>query len=87
MRKLSEICPELIADQTLRVDFFGDISESGELIFIVNEVEGSEARQWGTGSNAISKVGANLAKEIAHWEYDIETLIECHLELQKLRSK
>ena len=86
VRKLREICPELIANQVLRVDFFGDISETGELVFIVNEVEGYEARQWGVGVNAISKVGELRALEKAHWKFEINTLIECHLELQKSRK-
>jgi len=86
VRKLQEICPQLIADQVLRVDFFGDLSETGELVFIVNEIEGYEAVQWGTGVNAISKTGSMNIKEQAYWEAEIETLIECHLELQRLRG-
>jgi hypothetical protein len=84
---LKDICPELISDQVLRVDFFGDLSPTGELIFIVNEIEGYEAVQWGTGVNSVSKVGAMALLETAFWEAEIETLIECHLELQKLRSE
>ena len=86
VRRLREICPQLIANQVLRVDMFGDLSETGELVLIVNEVEGYEAAQWGTGVNAISKTGAMNKKEEEYWEAEIETLIECHLELQRLRS-
>jgi hypothetical protein len=85
VRKLREICPELIANQVLRVDFFGDLSETGELVFIVNEVEGYEARQWGVGVNALSSIGDLREKEKEHWKFEVNTLIECHLELQKTR--
>jgi hypothetical protein len=87
VKKLQENCPEFIVNQVLRIDFFGDLSETGDLIFIVNEIEGFEARQWGTGVNAIDRVGLLKTKELEHWKFEIETLIECHLELQKLRSK
>ena len=87
VRRLKDICPELISEQVLRVDFFGDLSPTGELIFIVNEIEGYEAVQWGTGVNSTSKTGAMSQKETNYWEAEIETLIECHLELQKLRSE
>jgi hypothetical protein len=85
VRRLREICPELIANQVLRVDFFGDLSETGELVFIVNEIEGYEAAQWGTGANSLSKLGNLTTKELSHWIFEIETLIECHLELLKNR--
>ena len=85
VRRMTAICPELIADQVLRVDFFGDLSPTGELFFIVNEIEGYEAVQWGTGVNAITKTGAMQQREISYWKAEIETLIECLLELQKLR--
>lgn len=86
VRKLKEVCPELIANQVLRIDFFGDLCETGELVFIVNEVEGYEAQQWGIRANAITKIAELRDKEKAHWKFEIETLIECHLERQKSRS-
>jgi hypothetical protein len=85
-RKLKEVCPELISNQVLRIDFFGDVNEAGELIFIVNEIEGFEARAWGIRTNAITLVSDLKMKEKQHWKFEIETLIECHLELVKLRS-
>jgi hypothetical protein len=83
VKKLRENFPEFIVNQGLRIDFFGDLTESGELFFIVNEIEGFEARQWGTGVNAADKIGSMKTQEQNHWKYEIETLIECHLELNK----
>ena len=52
------ICPELVADRILRVDFFGERLPNGKLRFLVNAIEGLEARLWGIGINA----GDRLAK-------------------------
>jgi hypothetical protein len=46
------ICPELVADRILRVDFFGERLPNGKLRFLVNAIEGLEARLWGIGINA-----------------------------------
>jgi hypothetical protein len=86
-KRLKEVCPELISNQVLRFDFFGDINEAGELIFIVNEVEGYEARAWGIRNNAMTGVSQLKTSEQGHWTFEVETLIECHLERVKLRSR
>ena len=86
VKKLKEVCPELISNQVLRIDFFGDLNEDGELIFIVNEVEGFEARAWGIRTNAMTDLSKLKTKEGQHWEFAVETLIECHFEMAKRRS-
>ena len=68
VRRLREICPQLIADQVLRIDMFGDLSETKELLLIVNEVEGYEAAQWGAGTGSMSKVSAMNQKQEEYWE-------------------
>ena len=85
LRELRFICPELIADQILRVDFFGLRLPNGELKFLVNEIEGLEARLWGVGATA----GDHLAKiedqAEEYWYEHVETLIELHLMQVNLR--
>ena len=79
IRELRFICPELVADQILRVDFFGQRQPNGKLTFLVNEVEGLEARLWGVGVTAGDRLAEIEAEAEEYWYHQIETLIEVHL--------
>jgi hypothetical protein len=81
IKELRAICPELIADGILRVDFFGELGPDGNVKrFIVNEIEGFEACLWGVGASAGDDLAAILTKTTAYWKCKVETLIDCHLE-------
>ena len=84
VKRLREVCPELIAHQVLRVDFFGlRLPPENKLEFVVNEIEGYEARQWGTGVNAMTKLGNLKELEERQWYLLLDTGIECHLQLRQ----
>ena len=86
VRRMREVCPELIAFQVLRVDFFGlRFPPEYKLEFVVNEVEGYEARQWGTGVNAVSQIGKLRELEEGQWYSQLDTAIECHYQLKELK--
>jgi hypothetical protein len=79
IRQLREVCPHLIADQVLRVDFHG-MHVKGKLTFYVNVIEGFETRVWGTGK--ASGVGLHKVDEFRrnYWYNVLDTLVETHLE-------
>ncbi len=81
------ICPELISDGILRIDFFGELGPDGKVIrYIVNEIEGYEACLWGSGKSAGDMLSVIMTRNTAYWKQQLETLIDCHLELQQLRK-
>jgi hypothetical protein len=85
--ELRTSCPELIADGILRIDFFGELGPDGKVKrFIVNEIEGFEACLWGAGKAAGDMLSKVMTYNTAYWKQKLETLIDCHLEMEKLRK-
>jgi hypothetical protein len=80
-------CPSLIADQILRVDFFGERLPDGSLRFLVNEIESLEARLWGVGVLSGDRLSEIKEMGTLYWYQQIDTMIECHLEAQKIRDE
>jgi len=84
IEELRTSCPELIADGILRIDFFGELGLDGNVKrFIVNEIEGFEACLWGAGKSAGDMLAKVMTYNTAYWRQKVETLIDCHLEMQK----
>lgn len=81
--ELKAIAPELMVDGVLRIDFFGELLPNGESRFIVNEVEGFEACDWGTGANAGDKSSLIYVKSKEYWKGIVDVMIECHIERQR----
>ena len=79
IKEMRRICPELVADQILRVDFFGERLPNGKLRFLVNEIEGLEARLWGIGINAGDRLANIEAMAEDYWYNQIDILIDLHL--------
>ena len=82
IREVRSACPELIADQILRVDFFGERLPDGTIGFLVNEIESLEARLWGLRTTAGTRLAEveNMVEE--YWYEHVDTLIECHVQLR-----
>ena len=87
IREVRAACSDLIADQILRVDFFGERLPDGSLGFLVNEIEGLEARLWGTGVTAGDKLAQIEEMCWKYWYYQIDTLLALHIEAQRNRIK
>ena len=83
IEELKAVAPELIADGVLRIDFFGEILPDGTRNFIVNEVEGFEACDWGTGANAGDKSSFLYVQSVQYWKGIVDVMIECHIERQR----
>jgi len=74
---LRNVCPELIADQVLRIDIFGFKNHPG--LFIVNEIEGYEAQRTGTGTKAGDKLSKLLGDVEDYWYNILCELVEYHI--------
>jgi len=87
IKEMRIICPELVADQILRVDFFGERLPNGKLRFLVNEIEGLEARLWGIGITAGDRLAKIEAMAEEYWYDQIDMLIDLHLMQVEQRRK
>ena len=74
---LRRVCPELIADQVLRIDIFGFRGRPG--VFIVNEIEGYEAQRTATGVKAGLQIAELQADVENYWYTILCELIEYHI--------
>jgi hypothetical protein len=86
IKEVRAACPDLIADQILRVDFFGERFPDGSLGFLVNEIEGLEARLWGVGVTAGDRLAEIEAMAFRYWYYQVDTMIAIHVETQRNRD-
>ena len=81
--QIRSMCPELMVDAVLRVDFFGEPLPDGTFRCLVNGIEGYEASLWGNGS----KAGDNLAKLSTmlstYWLLKLDIMINIYLENRK----
>ena len=74
--RFREVCPYLIADQLLRIDYFcEDPADFDEVVpaYLLNEVEGHEAQ------NNCQKADQVNGRILMHWVKDINNCVKCHL--------
>ena len=71
---------EIIDDQVIRVDIHG-IQHHGQLLLLVNNMEGFETRIWGgaTGKGARDVECLKQTRK-DYWYSVIDTLVECHVQ-------